>query len=257
MEKKVVINSLDVLLKYYSTKVPFRMSVDIGDMRLKYKDKKDTFLESKLVSKEPIGQFKHWFEEARNKKEILEPNAMSLATATSNGVPSVRNVLCKGYGKDGFKFFTNYGSRKANEMAENPHVAATFYWEYLNRAVRIEGIVEKLSAEESEKYFHSRPVTSQIGASVSFQSQVIPSRDVLIEKEHELEDKYTSKGLPIPKPDFWGGYIIKPSSIEFWQGQTDRVHDRINFRKPKDTDKVDGSLLHEGEDGWVFERLSP
>ncbi|KAG6440680.1 hypothetical protein O3G_MSEX001363 [Manduca sexta] len=233
------------------------MSIDIGGMRIKYKDKNETFLEKHLVSKEPFGQFKSWFEEACSRKEILEPNAMCLATVSPDGHPSARFVLCKGYGKDGFKFFTNYGSRKAKDMEANPNVAATFYWEVLNRSVRIEGQVEKLSEEESTIYFHSRPVPSQIAACTSFQSTPIESRDVLCERESVLEATYMIPGKNVPKPSFWGGYIIRPVAVEFWQGQRDRLHDRIKFRKPKNGEVADGKLLHEGEDGWVFERLSP
>ncbi|XP_046965760.1 pyridoxine/pyridoxamine 5'-phosphate oxidase-like [Vanessa cardui] len=234
-----------------------KMSIDIGGMRIRYKDREETFLEKHLVSKEPFGQFKVWFEEACSRKEILEPNAMCLATATKDGQPSARFVLCKGYGKDGFKFFTNYESRKAKELEENPKVAATFYWEILNRSVRIEGDVEKLSEEESIKYFHSRPVPSQIAACTSYQSSPIESRDVLCEREKVLEAEYMIPEKLIPKPAFWGGYLIRPRSVEFWQGQRDRLHDRIKFRKPKEGEVPDEKLLHQGEDGWVFERLSP
>ncbi|XP_023934789.2 pyridoxine/pyridoxamine 5'-phosphate oxidase [Bicyclus anynana] len=234
-----------------------KMSIDIGGMRIKYKDKDETFLEKHLVSKEPFGQFKAWFEEACSRKEILEPNAMCLATSTKDGYPSARFVLCKGYGKDGFKFFTNHGSRKAKEMAENPNVAATFYWEVLNRSVRIEGSIERLTEQESTTYFHSRPVPSQIAACTSYQSTPIESRDVLCERERALEAEYMIPGKEIPKPTFWGGYIIRPRSVEFWQGQRDRLHDRIKFRKLKEGEAPDNKLLHEGEDGWVFERLSP
>ncbi|XP_072949098.1 pyridoxine/pyridoxamine 5'-phosphate oxidase-like [Epargyreus clarus] len=233
-----------------------KMSIDIGGMRLRYKNKDDTFLEKHLVSKEPFLQFKSWFEEACSKKEILEPNAMCLATS-KDGFPSARFVLCKGYGKDGFKFFTNYGSRKAKEMDENPNVAATFYWEFLNRSVRIEGHVEKLSEEESTKYFHSRPVPSQVAATASYQSTPIESRDVLCEREKVLEAEYIIPQKEVPKPSYWGGYIIRPRAIEFWQGQSDRLHDRIKFRKSAAGEVPDGKILHEGEDGWVYERLSP
>lgn len=233
------------------------MSIDIGGMRIKYKDKNDTFLEKHLVSKEPFGQFKAWFEEACSKKEILEPNAMCLATVSKEGFPSARFVLCKGYGKDGYKFFTNYESRKAKEMDGNPNVAATFYWDVLNRSVRIEGFVEKLDEAESTKYFHLRPVPSQIAACASFQSTPIESRDVLVERESVLEEKYLIPEKEVPKPSYWGGYIIRPRAVEFWQGQRDRLHDRIKFRKPKEGEVPDGKLLHQGEDGWVYERLSP
>ncbi|VVC92150.1 unnamed protein product [Leptidea sinapis] len=233
------------------------MSIDIGGMRIKYKDKNETFLEKHLVSKEPFGQFKSWFEEACSRKEILEPNAMCLATASKDGIPSARFVLCKGYGEEGFKFFTNYDSRKAKEMNENPNVAATFYWEVLNRSIRIEGKVEKLSEEESTKYFHTRPVPSQIVACASYQSTPIESRDVLCEREGVLEAEYMIPDKEVPKPSYWGGYIIRPKAVEFWQGQRDRLHDRIKFRKLKEGELPDGKILHEGENGWVYERLSP
>ncbi|XP_075977627.1 pyridoxine/pyridoxamine 5'-phosphate oxidase-like [Anticarsia gemmatalis] len=233
------------------------MSIDIAGMRMRYKDKDDTFLEKHLASKEPFGQFKAWFEEACTKKEILEPNAMCLATATKDGFPSARFVLLKGYGKEGFKFFTNYESRKARELHENPNVAATFYWESLNRSIRIEGFVEKVSEDESTKYFHSRPVPSQIAACASYQSTPIESRDVLCERESVLEKEYLIPEKEVPKPAYWGGYIIRPRAVEFWQGQRDRLSDRIKFRKPKEGEVPDGKLLHEGEDGWVYERLSP
>ncbi|KAL4720286.1 hypothetical protein ACJJTC_010136 [Scirpophaga incertulas] len=234
-----------------------KMSIDIGGMRIKYKDKSETFLEKHLVSKEPFGQFKAWFDEACSRKEILEPNAMCLATVSQAGIPSARFVLCKGYGKDGFKFFTNYGSRKAKEMSANPNVAATFYWEVLSRSVRIEGKVQRLSEEESTTYFHARPVPSQIAACASYQSMPIESRDILCQKELILEAEYMIPGKEVPKPDYWGGYKIIPQAVEFWQGQRDRLHDRIKFRKPKIGEVIDGKFLHEGEDGWVFERLSP
>ncbi|XP_047991250.1 pyridoxine/pyridoxamine 5'-phosphate oxidase-like [Leguminivora glycinivorella] len=234
-----------------------KMSIDIGGMRIKYKDKDETFLEKHLVSKEPFGQFKAWFEEACTKKEILEPNAMCLATVSPQGFPSARFVLLKGYGKEGFKFFTNYGSRKAREMDLNPNVAATFYWEVLNRSIRIEGQVDKLSEEESVTYFHSRPVPSQIAACASHQSTPIESRDVLQERESVLEAQYLVPEKEVPKPSYWGGYIIRPQAVEFWQGQRDRLHDRIKFRKLNVGEQPDGKLLHEGEDGWVYERLSP
>ncbi|XP_063623917.1 pyridoxine/pyridoxamine 5'-phosphate oxidase-like [Cydia splendana] len=234
-----------------------KMSIDIGGMRIKYKDKDETFLEKHLVSKEPFGQFKAWFEEACTKKEILEPNAMCLATVSPQGFPSARFVLLKGYGKEGFKFFTNYESRKARELDLNPNVAATFYWEVLNRSIRIEGQVEKLSEGESTTYFHSRPVPSQIAACASHQSTPIESRDVLCERESILEAQYLIPEKEVPKPNYWGGYIIRPRAIEFWQGQRDRLHDRIRFRKPNVGEQPDGKLLHEGEDGWVYERLSP
>ncbi|XP_018393795.1 PREDICTED: pyridoxine-5'-phosphate oxidase [Cyphomyrmex costatus] len=230
-------------------------TVDIGDMRIKYKNKHDTFTENDLISKEPIGQFKAWFEEACNIPEILEPNAMHLATATRDGVPSVRVLLLKGFGTEGFKFYTNYDSRKGRELAENPHVALTFYWESLRRSVRIEGIANKTSAEDSDHYFQCRPYENQIGSAASKQSSVIASRQTLIIKESELLAKFSKN--QVKRPACWGGYFVVPHSIEFWQGQSDRLHDRIRFRRPKSNEKIDNVLVHKGEDGWVYERLSP
>ncbi|KAL6261554.1 hypothetical protein P5V15_006641 [Pogonomyrmex californicus] len=230
-------------------------SVDIGDMRIKYKDKSETFTEDNLVSKEPIGQFKAWFEEACNTPQILEPNAMLLGTATRDGIPSVRAVLLKSFGTEGFKFYTNYDSRKGRELAENPHVALTFYWESLRRSIRIEGTAEKTSAEDSDRYFQSRPYASQIGSAASKQSSVIASRQTLIVKERELLAKFPEN--QVKRPVCWGGYLVVPHSIEFWQGQSDRLHDRIRFRRLKANEKIDNILVHKGENGWIYERLSP
>lgn len=170
-----------------------------------------------------------------------------------DGFPSARFVLLKSFDQRGFTFFTNYGSRKARDMEENPNVAATIYWLPLHRSIRIEGSVTKISHEESEEYFHSRPRASQIGAAASNQSEIIPSRKYLDEIETNLKEKFGEKDqIPMPK---WGGYLISPRVIEFWQGQTNRLHDRIRFRKSKED--VDEKLVHRGENGWVFERLAP
>ncbi|KZC07183.1 Pyridoxine-5'-phosphate oxidase [Dufourea novaeangliae] len=224
-------------------------------MRMKYKDKQDTFTEDRLSRKEPIGQFKAWFEEACNTPQIFEPNAMFLGTATKNGIPSVRAVLLKGFGSEGFKFYTNYESRKGRELAENPHAALTFYWEPLNRVVRVEGKVQKTSAEDSDRYFQSRPYSNQIGSMASKQSNVIASRQTLIVKERELMAQFPEG--QVKRPECWGGYIVIPHSVEFWQGQSDRLHDRIRFRKPKPNEKIDNILVHKGDNGWVYERISP
>ncbi|XP_069683875.1 pyridoxine/pyridoxamine 5'-phosphate oxidase-like isoform X2 [Periplaneta americana] len=226
-------------------------------MRKEYKDKSDTFTEKDLVAKEPFTQFKNWFEEARNHKSILEANAFCLATATKDGHPSVRQMLMKGFGTDGITFFTNYNSRKSRELAENPHVALNFYWEPLKRAVRIEGQVQKVSAAESDEYFQSRPRNSQIGALVSEQSKPIANRDVLSDREKHLKAEYGDGVKQVPRPQHWGGFLVVPEVIEFWQGQTDRLHDRIRFRKLKSGETPDGVLLHQGNNGWAYERLSP
>uniref|UniRef100_A0A8C5QAC7 pyridoxal 5'-phosphate synthase n=2 Tax=Leptobrachium leishanense TaxID=445787 RepID=A0A8C5QAC7_9ANUR len=212
------------------------------------------FEETHLASLNPIDQFSTWLQEVSQCPGIEEPNAMCLATATRDGKPSARMVLLKGFGRDGFRFYTNRGSRKGTELDENPVASLLFYWEPLNRQVRIEGTVEKLSDEESDKYFHSRPKSSQIGAAVSRQSRVIPDREYLRQKNAALEEEYKDK--EVPRPSDWGGYIIRPSVMEFWQGQTNRLHDRIVFRRPGG-EAEQGRWTHLGEDGWVYERLAP
>ncbi|KYN04236.1 Pyridoxine-5'-phosphate oxidase [Cyphomyrmex costatus] len=187
----------------------------------------------------------------KDNKAIIKINLKMI----SDGVPSVRVLLLKGFGTEGFKFYTNYDSRKGRELAENPHVALTFYWESLRRSVRIEGIANKTSAEDSDHYFQCRPYENQIGSAASKQSSVIASRQTLIIKESELLAKFSKN--QVKRPACWGGYFVVPHSIEFWQGQSDRLHDRIRFRRPKSNEKIDNVLVHKGEDGWVYERLSP
>jgi pyridoxamine 5'-phosphate oxidase len=166
---------------------------------------------------------------------------MTLATADKAGKPNARIVLLKGFDENGFSFYTNYLSQKGKEIKKNPQACLVFFWAALERQVRIEGKIEKLSKEASEKYFHSRPIGSQIGAIVSPQSQIITDRKILEKKAEELTSQY--EGKIIPKPAHWGGYIVKPTSIEFWQGRTSRLHDRIKY------DLINGK--------WQTSRLAP
>jgi pyridoxamine 5'-phosphate oxidase len=188
----------------------------------------------------PIEQFRVWLQQAVE-AAMLEPTAMTLATADQAGKPSARTVLLKGVDEGGFVFYTNYESRKARDLAANPQAALLFFWDRLERQVRIEGKISKVPREQSESYFKSRPYGSQLGAWVSKQSEVIASRQVLEEKMRELEDKFSEGNVPLP--EFWGGYVLLPETIEFWQGRPSRLHDRLRYLK------VAG--------GWKIERLSP
>jgi pyridoxamine 5'-phosphate oxidase len=190
---------------------------------------------------DPIRQFEKWFEEA-SLSEVAEPNAMALATATPEGRPSVRIVLLRAVDQRGFGFFTNYDSRKGRELDANPHAALVFFWQSLERQVRIEGQVQRVDADESDRYFQGRPVASRLGAWASPQSDVIADRQVLEERIRELEGRFPDGD--IPRPANWGGYRVVPESIEFWQGGPSRLHDRLRYTKQK------------GE-GWLVERLAP
>lgn len=230
---------------------------DLRAMRKPYKSNQDVFTEDFLTSKEPFGLFEEWFSLACKTDSIKEANAMVLATADKTGKPSARYLLLKSYGKNGFCFFTNHCSRKGKELAENPFASLVFYWEPLSRQVRLEGSVVRLNEEESEDYFHSRPRNSQISAVISKQSSVIKSREVLTKEQEALQAKYPDPEKMIPKPEYWGGYCLIPEVIEFWQGQTNRLHDRIRFRRPLEGEIVDEKISVKGEDGWIYERLSP
>ncbi|HET9980733.1 MAG TPA: pyridoxamine 5'-phosphate oxidase [Ktedonobacterales bacterium] len=193
------------------------------------------------VDANPIHQFQAWFDAARAASPF-EPNAMALATVGADGRPSVRMVLLKGLDERGFVFYTNYESRKGRELEETPWAALDFFWPEMERQVRVEGNVERVTAEESDTYFHSRPVGSQLSATASRQSEIIPDRDVLEQRVAELSEQYRDQ--EIPRPEYWGGYRVVPDFIEFWQGRVSRLHDRLRYRL-----SADGS--------WKIERLSP
>ena len=211
----------------------------LGELRENYTQKGLRLID---VDRNPFKQFEKWMTEAQE-VDIVEPNAMTLATSSGDGIVSSRTVLLKGLHEETFQFFTNYQSHKARDLAENPQASLTFLWKELERQVNIRGTVSKTSREISDEYFHSRPYGSQIGAWVSEkQSGEVTNREVLIEREKEFREKFP-EGSEVPLPDFWGGYQLEPSYIEFWQGRPSRLHDRICF------------LLENGE--WKISRLSP
>jgi pyridoxamine 5'-phosphate oxidase len=210
--------------------------VSIADLRREYARAR---LDEANISPDPMIEFARWLAEA-TVAEVPEPNAMALATATREGIPSVRMVLLKGYDERGFVFFTDYRSQKGAELRENPHAALAIYWAELERQVRIVGPVSAVSREDTETYFHSRPRTSRLSTWVSHQSQVIAGRSVLDHREREIRDQFPDD---VPLPPHWGGFRVRPETVEFWQGRPSRLHDRLRYVR-------DGN-------GWRVQRLSP
>ena len=198
------------------------------------------YLTEENINKNPFKQFEIWFEEAK-KIGLKDPNAMNVASATKSGIPSSRMVLLKAYSEQGFIFYTNYTSRKSGEILDNPMVALNFFWDALERQIRIEGEIKKVEKEVSDAYFNSRSRLSQLGAHASNQSQIIENYEELTDKLNSFDEQFKNKD--IPRPDHWGGFIVIPSSIEFWQGHDGRLHDRLKFEKENDN--------------WVMKRLSP
>lgn len=214
-----------------------KTSHDLAHMRKSYER---AALDETHVQPDPLVQFQHWFDAAVHAK-VLEPNAMTLATATPDGRPSTRVLLLKGFDERGFVFFTNYQSRKGQDLLANPFAAMQFYWGELERMVRIEGRVEKVSDAESDEYYKVRPLGSRIGAWASPQSQVIPSRAVL---EEAWAEQQARLGEDPPRPAHWGGFRLVPEHWEFWQGRPSRLHDRLVFSRNE-------------RGAWVLQRLAP
>lgn len=201
----------------------------------------DEPLHERDLAGDPITQFQRWFAEVRQ-LNLPEPDAAVLATATADGVPSARVVLVRGVGQDGFRFYTNYDSRKGRELNDNPRAALVFHWQDLCRQVRVEGRIARATREASEAYFRGRPRGSQISAWASPQSQVIASREALEQMAAELEQRFAEQ--PVPVPPNWGGYVLTPHAIEFWRHRNSRRHDRLRYQRGAD-------------DRWVVQRLAP
>lgn len=215
------------------------MLLDLEKLREEYAEHP---LDVSNADPDPFRQLQHWLSDALN-AGLPEPNAMTLATCTKDGIPSARVVLLKGLEAGELHFYTNYESRKGRELEANPRAAAVFLWLGLHRQLRVEGRVERLSGEQSARYFQSRPVGSQIGAAASPQSRVIPDRAALEIAFSRLEEAYRDGG-PLPCPDHWGGYKIIPDCFEFWQGRRSRLHDRLQYTQP-------------GDGAWRIDRLAP
>ncbi len=213
--------------------------LDLAELRQRYLK---GGLDEDNSAENPFKQFEIWFKQAQE-ADLLEPNAMSLATVDTQGQPSLRTVLLKQFDTEGFVFFTNYQSEKSKQIAQNPNVALLFPWLALERQVKVLGKAEKISLAQSMKYFASRPKGSQIGAWVSQQSEVVSSKQVLLSQFEKMKQKFQSGEVPFP--DFWGGYRVVPHQIEFWQGGDNRLHDRICYE------------WQDAEQGWLKKRLAP
>lgn len=213
-------------------------ALELADLRRDYS--LDGLDEADLAP-DPLDQFRVWFDEARAASG-REPNAMTLATASPDGLPSARTVLLKGLDERGFVFYSNYESAKGADLSANPRAELLFFWPELERQVRVNGTVERVARDEAERYFRSRPVASQISAAISPQSRVVPDRAYLEERYAEVASEHETS--PVPLPDFWGGYRVAPRTIEFWQGRRNRLHDRLRYVRGLD-----------GE--WAAERLAP
>jgi len=212
---------------------------DLSNYRKSYD--KSELLET-TIPKDPINLFNKWFHEVENFGGLDEVNAMTISTIGSDGFPKSRVVLLKKYTFEGFIFYTNYDSEKGKAISNNPNICLSFFWHTMERQVIIKGIAEKTTTNISDGYFESRPDGSKLGAIVSNQSEVIPSRTVLEDKLKQLENDF--KGKEIPRPDFWGGFLVKPVEVEFWQGRPNRLHDRIRYQLQDDF-------------SWKIDRLSP
>ncbi|MAD92100.1 MAG: pyridoxamine 5'-phosphate oxidase [Gammaproteobacteria bacterium] len=212
--------------------------MDVSDLR---RSATGLNLDRKDLAKDPINQFEDWFNYACDTVP-LDPNAVTLSTVDSENRPSSRTVLLKSFDRNGFLFYTNHNSNKANHIDNNPNVALLFFWANVSRQIRIQGKTARISPEDTLKYFSSRPRGSQVGAWASPQSKIIPSRSSLERQFKEIEEKFHKKNIPLP--DFWGGYRVVPEVIEFWQGRKNRLHDRFRYIKKEDNN-------------WLIERLAP
>ena len=218
------------------------MKTSVADLRQDYTK---AGLHEADAAADPFEQFSLWFDQALE-ADVAEPNAMTLATATAEGKPSARVVLLKGFDQRGFAFYTNYQSRKGQELAANPWAALVFWWEPLERQVRIEGHTERIEAEESDQYFGRRPRGSRLGAWASPQSQPIASRETLERSLEEIKTQYSDR-MDVPRPAHWGGYRLRPTVFEFWQGRPSRLHDRLRYRLQGEAPDV----------RWHLERIAP